>query len=99
MNAKHFSTLELKAREILARADTDIDWSPARVTIKSVFTALWINALSAERVAEVGAALLGVKTDAAEVQRTLTKFVRAGILRSRVDCRERLYEINFTADA
>lgn len=98
MNAKHFSPLELKAREILARADTDIDWSPARVTIKNVFTALWINALSAEQVAEVGAAL-GVKTDAAEVQRTLTKFVRAGILRSRVDCRERLYEINFPADA
>lgn len=90
--ATHFSPLELQAREILARADSSIDWAPARVSVKVVFTALWVQALSAERVAEVAAAL-GVKESPENIKAMLTKFVRAGILRSRIDCRERLYEI------
>lgn len=98
MNTTHFSSLELQAREVLARADSSIDWAPARVSVKVVFTAAWVQALSVEQVVAIAAAL-GVKESEENIQAMLTKFVRAGILRSRIDCRVRLYEINLNVAA
>ena len=86
--------LEAQARQIIDAARSGEGWSPARAIILNTFEAMWSAALTAERVEKVGAALAGMTVDGDPIRRELTALVRAGVLRSRVNAGQRLYELN-----
>lgn len=71
----------------------ELNWSPKRAALANVFKAMWSDSLSLERVNNLACAICNLSEFDASA--TLTKLVRAKILRSRMIGGVRHWEVNY----
>lgn len=93
-----YDETELKAREILDRihdGQRENEGWQARQALRIVFRAMWTAALPVDRIVEITKALTGFAFTDENFKKPLAAAVRAGILRSRREGGQRLYEINY----
>lgn len=69
------------------------NWTSHGAMIGQVFKAMWSSALPADKVNAVASAMHGFQN--LDVQPTLTKLVRAKVLRSYSKNGKRYYEVNY----
>lgn len=87
--------LELKARSIIAEA-REVNWSCTQQRVLNVFVAMWSSSITAERIAQVDAALVGCEysdKSAEAVSKVLRDLVKRKVLRARVIKGARHYEL------
>lgn len=85
---------ELEARQMIHDFREAQEWHQERQLMLMVWKAMWSSALGIERINQVANALGGVEH--ADLQRVCTHAVRAGLLRSYMVGRERMYELKLS---
>ena len=87
------SEYEARTHELFANYfQNEFNWTSERAVIANVFKAMWSDSLSLERINALACAICNLKEFDASA--TLTKLVRAKVLRSRMICGVRHWEVN-----
>ena len=73
---------------------TEKNWSSVQQCIRNLFVAHYSSAYPVKQIGEIIKALYGWD-DPVQVKLTLSKLVRAKVLRSRVSQGQRRYEVNY----
>jgi hypothetical protein len=84
------SDYEVKTRELF----NGKAWSSERQIIANIFIAFSGSSFTVEKIAQISGVLYGMGREDI-IQSALTTFVRENVLRSRVHCSQRLYEVNY----
>ena len=86
--------IEAKARRVIAEARVLRDDNVRETVILNVFDSQWAHALTLRRITDIARALSSIyvlKED--DIRLGLTRLVRGGVLRSRTERGERLWEL------
>jgi hypothetical protein len=88
------SPLESQARDLIeANRDADPDFSSHRQMVRNVFLAMWSSALTVDCIEKMAAAMHS-QIEEPNLKPTLKAFVKAKLLRSRMNRGVRIYELN-----
>lgn len=71
------------------------NWSVATSAVRVTFEAMWHSSLPLARIVTIGNALANIDCSEETYQQTLTRLVRAKVLRSRVIAGVRHWEVNY----